>query len=165
MAPLNYNKKTLTEIIIRLQNKDLLALEKNYPSDITFIPNPNAYPTHLSLEEATSLKINDVVDHRDHTGKYILATIVDKNGSNLKIHYIFWSRKWDIWSDYSKELHRFALPKSISSRSAHKWKNLEVGLFVDVNPIIRHPGWKIGEIRRIDHKSGQVQVIYNCNSR
>ena len=37
---------------------------------------------------------------------------------------------------------------------------MKKGDYVDINPIHRHPGWKCGEIRRLDQKSGQVQVVY-----
>jgi len=43
---------------------------------------------------------------------------------------------------------------------AHRFENLKNGDFVDINPLLAHPGWKCGEIRRLDGKSGQVLVAY-----
>ena len=62
--------------------------------------------------------------------------------------------------DFSGEIHRFAVAGSISKRRAHRFEHLKKGDYVDINPTQRHPGWKCGEIRRLDQKSGQVQVVY-----
>lgn len=94
-----------------------------------------------------------------------MATIVEKRASDLKIHYDGWSRKWDCYCDYNKELHRFAQPKSVSGRHSHRFKHLKKGDFVDINPTQRHPGWIVGEIRRKDVKSGQVQVVYESQNK
>merc|ERR1712228_305513 len=119
------------------------------------------FPSHLTLNQANKLKVNDKIDHRDRVGRFVFGTIIDKQGSNLKIHHDGWSKKWDEWCDYTKELHRVAAAGSISKRPAHRFKNLKKKDYVDVNPL-RHPGWKCGEIRRLDEKSGQVQVVYEC---
>merc|ERR1712013_964553 len=47
-----------------------------------------------------------------------------------------------------------------SKRQSHRFHDLKKGDYVDLNPSQRHPGWKCGEIRRLDQKSGQVQVVY-----
>eukprot|EP01084_Bolivina_argentea_P300865 518894_1 len=57
--------------------------------------------SHMTLEEANKLQIHDKVDHRDQVGKFVYATVKEKQGTNLKIHYDGWSRKWDTCSDYS----------------------------------------------------------------
>ena len=57
-------------------------------------------------------------------------------------------------------MHRFAKVGTISKRPAHRFKDLKKGDFIDLNPTNRHPGWRVGEIRRLDPKSGQVQVVY-----
>lgn len=46
--------------------------------------------------------------YSDQVGRFCYATIVEKSGSNLKIHYPGWKKKWDRWSDWKKEIHRFA---------------------------------------------------------
>ena len=44
--------------------------------------------------QAKKLKVRDKIDHRDQDGKFVYATIMDKQGTNLKIHYDGWSTKW-----------------------------------------------------------------------
>ena len=90
------------------------------------------------------------------------ATIVEKHDSiaNFKLHYDGWSRKWDCYCDYQKERCKFAKAGTISKRPAHRFKDMKIGDFIDVNPSMRHPEWCLGEIRRLDPKSGQVQVVY-----
>eukprot|EP01083_Nonionella_stella_P135682 412746_1 len=114
------------------------------------------------MEDAMKLSVHDKIDHRDQVGRFVFATVKEKQGSKLKIHYDGWPRKWDIWSDFNVELHRFAVSGSISLRPSHraKFKRLKKGDYVDINPSQRHFGWKVGEIRRLDAKSGQVQVVY-----
>ena len=60
----------------------------------------------------------------------------------------------------SVEIQRFAAAESISKRPAHRLEHLKKGDYIDINPTHRHPGWKCGEIRRLDQKSGQFQVVY-----
>lgn len=120
------------------------------------------FEDHMSFEDADKLRLNDLIDHRDPVGKSALATVVQKKGSILKIHYTGWKKKWDNWCDYAIDGCRFAMPGSISLRTAHRFQELKVGDYVDVNPILRHPGWKCGEILRLDHQSGQVHIVYDC---
>ena len=37
---------------------------------------------------------------------------------------------------------------------------MKVRDYIDINPVHRHPGWRFGQIRRVDKYSGQVQVVY-----
>eukprot|EP00483_Globobulimina_turgida_P003085 UN03090 len=164
-----YNIEVITEIIVRLQTKDKNKKarqmttqidEQKYntsqrPPEITRI----AFEQHLTLTEADQLQTHNKIDHRDQVGRFVYGTIAEKRGTNLKIHYDGWSRKWDTWSDYAREIHRFARAGSISSRPAHRFLGLKKSDYVDINPTQRHPGWTTGEIRRLDRKSGQVQVI------
>ena len=83
----------------------------------------------------------------------------------MKIHYDGWTNKWDCFCDYTKEIHKFAKAGMISRRPAHRFKDLKVQDFIDVNPSIRHPGWRSAEIRRFDPKSGQVHVVYQYQNR
>ncbi|ETO34368.1 HECT-domain (ubiquitin-transferase) [Reticulomyxa filosa] len=114
----------------------------------------------MTFEEAERLRPTEKVDHRDEVGRYLLAMIRKKEGTRLLVHYEGWDNKWDIWSDYSKELNRFAVAESISHKPNTRLQQLQVGSYVDINPILRHPGWKTGQIRRMDKHSGQVQVLY-----
>lgn len=118
------------------------------------------FPLHITFQDALKLKVNDKVDHQDFVGRFQLSTVVEKQGTNLKIHYDGWRRKWDIWSDFSKEIHRFAVAESISRRPSHRATLLKTDDFVDVNRTVRHPGWKHGKILKFDQKSGQVHVGY-----
>ena len=70
----------------------------------------------LTLKQAKLLKIGDKIDHRDKIGMFAVATILDKKDSNLLIHYEGYSDKYDVWSDYNKELYRFAKQSQISNR-------------------------------------------------
>ena len=103
-------------------------------------------------------------------GRFCGATIVDKNGSNLKVHYNRWGRKWDVWSDYSNldQLRRFAKYESISKRPRHRLKHLAIGDNVDINTSKLNlydnyndkigDGWTVGKIINVDANSGQVHV-------
>eukprot|EP01083_Nonionella_stella_P026461 72865_1 len=121
-----------------------------------------AFVRHITMEEAMKLSVHEKIDHRDPVGRFVFATVMEKRGSNLKIHYDGWSRRWDVWSNFNVELQRFAVAGSISLRPSHRahFSGLKKGDYVDINPSQRHFGWKIGEIRRLDNKSGQVQVVY-----
>ena len=99
------------------------------------------------------------------TGGFVYSTIVEKQGSKLKIHCDGFSEKFDCYFDYEKETHGFAKAGSISKRAAHRLKNLKKGDFIDLNPLNRHPGWCVGEIRRLSQKSGQVQVVYQYQDK
>ena len=119
--------------------------------------------THVALMnicDAELLRVHDKIDHRDQVGRFVYATVSQKNGTNLKIHYDEWSSKWDTWCDYEKEIHRFAKAGTISRRVAHRFKHLKKGYYIDINPTKRHPGWRYGQIKRFDKKSGQVHVKY-----
>eukprot|EP01084_Bolivina_argentea_P268926 456913_1 len=172
----SYNIEVMTEIIVRLQNKDKLKLnisnrhqyqkapqiQQSKTSDDN-VDNIPPFVSHLTLKEASKLRIHDKIDHRDQVGRFVFGTISEKKGTNLKIHYDGWmSKKWDTWSDFSLEIHRFARADSISKRPAHRFRHLKKGDYVDINPTQRHPGWKCGEIRRLDQKSGQIQVVYEA---
>ncbi len=103
--------------------------------------------SYMSLEEAKKLSVKDKIDHRDLVECYAKATIVDKKGSKLKIHY-------DVWSNYELELFRFTKYKSISERPKHRFFHLQKGDKIDIN----HTGWHIAEIKKFEF--GQIQTVY-----
>ena len=147
-----YRAQTTIEVMTdNIQNSHNMAMDKSS------IP---LFKSHMQLQDAFKLKLNDKIDHRDSSGRFVYATVSEKQGTNLKIHYVGWARKWDVWSDFQEELYRFAKPGSISNRPAHRFKELKKGDHIDINPTRTHYGWKCGEIRRLDQKSGQVQVAY-----
>jgi len=131
-------------------------MSSEQPADTEMPP----FDSHMTLQDASKLSVHKKIDHRDQVGRFVFATVSEKQGTSLKIHYDGWSRKWDTWSDFNAEIHRFAVAGSISKRPAHRFGHLKKGDFIDINPTQRHPGWKCGEIRRLDQKSGQVQVVY-----
>ena len=89
-----------------------------------------------------------------------MATIVDKDQYKVKIHYEGWNSKWDTWCDYKYETQRFAECRSISREPNTRFKDPKIRDYLDINPIQRHRGWRVGQIRRRDKYSGQVQVVY-----
>eukprot|EP01084_Bolivina_argentea_P057454 104974_1 len=111
---LNYNIQALQKLILTLQN--------------TEIQNQFLTTSYLTLQEAADLKPHDEIDHQDHVGRWVTAQVTDKIGTDLKIHYIGWlASSWDIWCDYTKELHRFAKIGSWSKRKSYRfggdWKD------------------------------------------
>ena len=55
--------------------------------DIIIVFSFIAFQSHMSFEDALKLRVNDKIDHRDKAGRYFIATVIDKQGTNLKIHY------------------------------------------------------------------------------
>ena len=83
-------------------------LEITYPSQNFIMQRPTAvvcpqdiqkksepFQAHMSSQDASKLKVHDKIDHRDQIGRFVYATVSEKQGTNLKIHYDGWSRKWD----------------------------------------------------------------------
>ena len=122
------------------------------------------FEQHMRLQDAYKLKLYDKIDHRRNDGPFVYATVIAKQGTNLKITYEGLSSACDTWSDFKQELHRFAKPESISKRPAHRFKQLKKGANIDINPTQIPSGWKSGEIRRLDQFSGQVQVAYKSGN-
>ena len=58
------------------------------------------FPSFLTLKDGYKLQINDKIDHRHSCGKFYIATVCEKQDSNLKIHYDKLPEKFDIWSDF-----------------------------------------------------------------
>jgi hypothetical protein len=93
----------------------------------------------MTIHEAGQLKKGDTLDHRDDVGRFAMGTVVRKILRRVRIHYENWGSEWDVWSDYEKELHRFAKYQSISQRPPHRFQSLVVGAFLYFNPP-KHPG-------------------------
>ena len=45
----------------------------------------------MTLKEAQQLRPGSHVDHRDDVGRFVLATVIQKDESKLKIHYDGWN--------------------------------------------------------------------------
>ena len=111
----------------------------------------------LTFPQAAKLRIHDRIDHRDENGLFRLAEVKKTVGTCLKIRYRGETRRLDVWSDYFKELHRFAHPKSISERSAHRMRQSRKG---DLIYAYFNNKWVPASIDRLDKRSGQVLVGY-----
>jgi len=46
------------------------------------------FPKLFTKEKAKRIRVGQMVDHRDHVGKFILAKIVSREKDILLIHYI-----------------------------------------------------------------------------
>ena len=116
----------------------------------------------LTKNEISQLKEGDEIDHQDEVGRFTFAKIEKKKKDDVYIHYIGWGKKWNQWCNVIHDADRFARPHSISIRPAHRLKKLKVNDKVDINPMLKHPGWKNGYIRQFDEKyhSGHVQIVY-----
>lgn len=106
----------------------------------------------MSIIEANNLHVNDLIDYRKNNGLCLLAKIVEKNNNILKIHYQPYDDcNLDCYSDYIKEINRFAIPNSISSRPTYHFKYLRKGDLIDLCPIFHQLNqWVIGEIKLFD---------------
>ena len=157
----DYNIRKHTQLKVQLPMRSTSRPSQTTSSSTSGSGSIPKFPSHMSLEDAYQLKVNDKIDHRDEVGRFVYATVSQKQGTNLMIHYDGWSKEWDTWSDFQKEIHRFAKAGSISRRPAHRFKELKKGDYIDINPEYGiHTGWKCAEIQRFDQNSGQVQVVY-----
>eukprot|EP01084_Bolivina_argentea_P078937 143255_1 len=105
-----YNIEVIAEIIALLQDKDRAKKQRDtdnkcneieIPEPITAplnnsnnnnANNNNAnmppFTLHMTLDQAQKLRIHDKIDHRDQVGRFVYATVLEKQGTNLKIHYV-----------------------------------------------------------------------------
>ena len=157
--------------IFHKQSKDsalLIDITRKYKVIDTSPEQPKSMPKfekHMTKEEAAKLLVGDMIDHQHKSGKFVAAKVIERKSwpwSNVKIHYIGKGEKDDVWSNYDKELHKFAKYESISKRPAHTLATLNKGKYVLVNPIKKYPliGWRDGRVVNMDHNSGQVQISY-----
>eukprot|EP01083_Nonionella_stella_P304666 1059694_1 len=56
-----------------------------------------SFVRHMNMHDVMELSVNDKIDHRDQMGRFVVATVSEKQGSKLRIHYDGWSCKWDTW--------------------------------------------------------------------
>ena len=91
------NKKAQTACK-RMQS--LLTTKCSAKTKYTEFQRVTPFVPRMTLQQAFELQIGDKIDHRDAVGRFVFATVSEKHGTNLKIHYDGWSRKWDTWSDF-----------------------------------------------------------------
>ena len=100
------------------------------------------------------------MDHRDDVGKFSEYTIVGKIGTNLKLQY----DGWKLTScDYSDNLHKFALARSISQCPSVRGEYIYKRMLVDIKPSYKHGkdcNWRRGKVTKLDNYSGQIGVTY-----
>eukprot|EP01083_Nonionella_stella_P137699 418950_1 len=132
-----YDVEVITEIIYRLQQKDIGNRKRQLKSNnkrfhSVVAPSLNPFISHMTSEDAHNLSVGDCIDHRDRFGRFRYAEIVGKNGTNVQILYYGHTPPWIninhntnyTWCDFTLQLHRFAYPRSISFRRAHRWTTL-----------------------------------------
>eukprot|EP01083_Nonionella_stella_P140141 429089_1 len=133
------------------------------PKEEAEIKDVVPFPSRMTLDTVMQLSVGDKIDYRDSFGRFLSATVLEKNGSTLKIHCDRWVCGDDVWSDINTELHRFAPVGSISLRPSHRpyFSALKKGDYVDFGN--GQSNWKAATIIGFDtkHKSGQVQVRYH----
>lgn len=120
----------------------------------------------LTKAEADALVVGDYVDHRDSTGKWLLAWVRARNGDQVYVGYKDWKRKWDVWSSLSDELWRFAPAGSFSFKRPfdiaqvnknEKSNPYSVGAVVQCKPFGLKT-WRTGEVVKTD--GHQLEVKY-----
>ena len=87
------------------------------------------------------------------------AKVMDRNGTDLYIHYMGFNASNDVWSSLETELHLFAEHQAISKRPAHRMKQIHCEEVVD----IRDPDtmqWTQGVVSCHVEGSGEVEVKY-----
>eukprot|EP01083_Nonionella_stella_P166374 556085_1 len=129
------------------------------------------------------LSVGDHLDHRDNVGRFATAVIVeiDKHRKKVKLHYIGWQPKWDLWCELDRDSGqqiRFCSAGSISTRQIHRvafakksrdaeLKNMMVRCRLALYWYRNHPNvsdydineWREATIKRVDKHSGQVQLV------
>ena len=119
----------------------------------------------MTMKQPFKLQTGDKIDHRDENGRFDVATIQRKKGTNLFLHYDGLSSKWDVWNDIHPDTHRFSKAKSISKRPAHRYKTLRKGDMIYFKPIYIFIVNGNGVEFRIHQHSGQIEVIYEHHGR
>ena len=122
----------------------------------------------MSLLAASKLKVGDKLDHKHKVSGKFEAAEVRSISSILGVELKYEGRIKTARIDYNLQLERIAEAGAVSSRPAHRLKDVQIGDEVDVNPIYfvsnsKHSGWKRGVIKKLDETSGQVQVEYKYN--
>lgn len=117
-----------------------------------------SFPLHLSLEDGASLDIGSIIDHRDESGRFVLAKVIDRRGSSLRIHYDGWGSKYDCWSNYKREIHRFARAGFVSRRKSVLTQYVFKDSPIKIKPRGISKKWLSGKIYLVDPRSGQVEV-------
>lgn len=119
----------------------------------------------FTLEEASHLKIGDILDFADNFGKYCLAKVIEKSEYNLKMHFFGWESRFDKYSNYYVDHRRYAKAGSISMRPAHRFKDVTNLESNDIFEVYYHNFWKPARILAFDGRSGQINVQVSIHNR
>lgn len=129
------------------------------------------------------LNVNDHIDHRDNVGRFATAIIVDvdERRDKVKLHYIGWQSKWDLWCDVSSKENqiRFCDAGAISTRTLNRTEFFDVELkdlrvkcrlaryWYQNHPDVDPAGdeWRDAQIKRVDKHSGQVQLVVRIGNK
>eukprot|EP01083_Nonionella_stella_P042186 114104_1 len=128
----------------------------------------NPFVSHMTLDEASKLRVGDKVDYRDNLGRFGDCTVIEKNGCELILTYAkIRPSEPKTWCNYLTETERLANPGSISLRPAHRFKSLQKNDHMDINPVRKDPGagWTRGKVKFWDKTkhSGQICFVYTIN--
>eukprot|EP01084_Bolivina_argentea_P068350 124427_1 len=97
---------------------------------------------YLSFERMNKIKVDDQIDYRNDYGKFMGYNVFDKKGTILTLENCNDDEKSDtIDIDYTKTVNRFAEYGSISKREAHRFLDLIMEDYIDINK----DGWRYGE--------------------
>eukprot|EP01084_Bolivina_argentea_P038422 71025_1 len=164
---MNNNNQQLQQTMNNTNNQQLQSTMNN---NIQQTMNNNIQQTfttdtQITVNELSRLNVGDAVDYRDGYGRFILCQILRKkdNFFALRFDSEYYGTSFDEECNYVSNANNFARSGSISRRPSHKG---EINKYakVKINPLRKHPGWRVGQVRNIDPKSGQVQVLYHVNS-
>jgi len=133
--------------------------------------------------QCSGLRVNDHIDHRDNVGRFATAMIVDVDTlrQRVKLHYIGWQSKWDLWCDVASMENqiRFCVAGAVSTRLLHRREFVDMEL-KDLHVKCRlarywyhnHPDvdpagdeWRDAQIKREDKHSGQVQLVVRIGTK
>eukprot|EP01084_Bolivina_argentea_P261502 441939_1 len=143
----------------------LQATSNNINKAIKYFRNNNivpALPKNMTIDQISELQEYDKVDIRHQQGAYILATILEKEGTFLKIHYDIDGKdhKNDQTINYLSATNRFVNAFRMSSRKANRLTEVKKGDFVNINPRHTQPQhkWQCGKVTGTHE--GHVRVDY-----
>ena len=118
----------------------------------------------LSPQQMAELKVGDKIDHKDVTGKFCEAQIVEIRGDgSLKIHYIGWDSKWDVWISPFRDRIYCASFQSISGKLTQEKKTFDCGFLVKCKYMFCNSWHKSLEIVEWAARGSQIKISYLCD--
>ena len=108
---------------------------------------------------------------------------VDEERNKVKLHYVGWQEKWDLWCNIGRKCNhiRFCRAGTISTRRIYRSEFREQSDLRNVSVQCRlarywfesHPNvecsdynlWRAATIKRVDKHSGQCQLVVRIGSK